>query len=89
MAIYDPKLAAGNPQSAGRKLFGREQAEQLRMRNNFNNECRNLEKSTKRMQSSGVNRMKKPNVKPVLLSGDQFAAICKIQSANASAPILA
>ncbi len=23
--------------------------------------------------------MKKPNVKPVLLSGDQFAAICKIQ----------
>ncbi|WP_193765247.1 hypothetical protein [Hafnia paralvei] len=23
--------------------------------------------------------MKKPNVKPVLLSGDQFSAICKIQ----------
>ncbi|EJI3745666.1 hypothetical protein ND368_004563 [Escherichia coli] len=23
--------------------------------------------------------MKKPSVKPVLLSGDQFAAICKIQ----------
>ncbi|HHJ4582725.1 TPA: hypothetical protein ACQJXY_005170 [Citrobacter freundii] len=23
--------------------------------------------------------MKKPNVRPVLLSGDQFAAICKIQ----------
>ena len=23
--------------------------------------------------------MKKPNVKPILLSGDQFAAICKIQ----------
>ncbi|ELD0979725.1 hypothetical protein BED45_19070 [Citrobacter freundii] len=45
MAIYDPKLAAGNLQSAGRKLFGREQAEQLRMRNNFNNECRNLEKA--------------------------------------------
>lgn len=45
MAIYDPKLAAGNPQSARRKLFGREQAEQLRMRNNFNNECRNLEKA--------------------------------------------
>ncbi|CAM7644610.1 hypothetical protein CIFRMM251M_22820 [Citrobacter freundii] len=45
MAIYDPKLAAGNPQSAWRKLFGREKAEQLRMRNNFNNECRNLEKA--------------------------------------------
>lgn len=45
MAIYDQKLAAGNPQSVGRKLFGREQAEQLRMRNNFNNECRNLEKA--------------------------------------------
>ena len=45
MAIYDPKLAAGNPQSTGCKLFGREQAEQLRMRNNFNNECRNLEKA--------------------------------------------
>ena len=45
MAIYDPKLAAGNPQSAGPTLFRREQAEQLRMRNNFNNECRNLEKA--------------------------------------------
>ena len=45
MTSYNPKLAAGNPQSTGRKLFGRDEAEQLRMRNNFNSECRNLEKA--------------------------------------------
>ncbi|MFN1150104.1 hypothetical protein [Serratia liquefaciens] len=42
---YNSKLAAGNPQSTGRQLFGREQAEQLRLRNNFNRECNNLKKA--------------------------------------------
>lgn len=42
---YNPKLATGNPQSTGRQLFGREQAEQLRLRNSFNLECNTLQKA--------------------------------------------
>lgn len=41
---YNPKLAAGNQQSAGRHLFGREQVEQLRARAGFSLESNNLKK---------------------------------------------
>ncbi|EJY5787108.1 hypothetical protein OGO24_003216 [Salmonella enterica] len=44
MPIYDPKLAAGNPQSARRPMLTRQDLEAAKARNNFERESRSLQK---------------------------------------------
>lgn len=43
MATYNPKLAAGNPQSTRRTMLTRQNLAAAKARNNFDRECRNLE----------------------------------------------
>ena len=44
MPIYDPKLAAGNPQSGRRPMLTRQDLEAAKARNNFDRESRSLQK---------------------------------------------
>ncbi|HCB1715550.1 TPA: hypothetical protein MYP99_003693 [Citrobacter freundii] len=41
MPTYNPKLAAGNPQSTRRPMLTRQDLEAAKARNNFDRECRN------------------------------------------------
>ncbi|WP_000029700.1 hypothetical protein [Escherichia coli] len=43
MSIYDPKLAAGNPQRAHRPMLTRQDLETAKARNNFDRQSRNLQ----------------------------------------------
>ncbi|EBH8417949.1 hypothetical protein DBN00_12310 [Salmonella enterica subsp. enterica serovar Nijmegen] len=44
MPIYDPKLAAGNPQIGHRPMLTRQDLEAAKARNNFDRESRSLQK---------------------------------------------
>ncbi|WP_097749715.1 hypothetical protein [Escherichia coli] len=43
MPIYDPKLAAGNPQRAHRPMLTRQDLEAAKARNNLDRQSRNLQ----------------------------------------------